>query len=164
MYWSSRPPRQVRQGPETALTIPRLALGPLFGERPTTRARWPTWSESDGPIRAAGRLAASIRSAARSEPGSRPANFAPVVFPSGSDISISSSRRMECAAVTITPARQWTPLEGVRPPASTATTLALADCASFASSFERLRLKFSTVIPPGERLPECLPNAHPPNG
>ncbi len=53
----------------------------------------------------------STLSTATSVPGSLPARVAGALVPSGRVTVISSSRRMVCSAVTMTPGRQNTPLE-----------------------------------------------------
>ena len=78
MYWSSSPPRHVRHRPDTALMMPMLAFGPLLGERPTTRAIWPTWRSSLPPTDAAGVSRESTLRRATSVPGSRPTSLAEV--------------------------------------------------------------------------------------
>ncbi len=68
-----------------------------------------------------------------------------MLLPSGAPMVISSSCFTVCSAVTITPSRQWTPLEGSRGRAWTVTTERPARSTAPASSFESATNVFSIL-------------------
>ena len=114
--------------------MPRVAFGPESSERPMVRASVPG---AGAPVVMPGVWsAASILRTAMSVPGSVPASVAGTFVPSGRVTVISSSRRMVCSAVTMTPGRQKTPLEENRGRACTATTLRAACATAAAISLE----------------------------
>jgi hypothetical protein len=74
--------------------------------------------------------------------------------PSGKVMVISSSRRIVCCAVTITPGLQITPLEENRGRACTATTDRPARSTAAAKSFDNAAHSFAIL-----KIPPCFQNA-----
>ena len=114
--------------------MPRVALTPESCERPIESAKFPGTGSALRDVD--GRAVPSAFNTARSVPGSDPTSVAAAFLPSGSVTVISSSRRMVCSAVTITPGLQKTPLEENLGRACTATTVRPARSTAAASSFE----------------------------
>ncbi len=107
------PPRELCQAPPTKPTMPRLATGaPSW--LPTASTTWPGRNAAAAAVCAAVNPSGAKRSTATSVEGSRPASVAATWRPPGKVTLMSSSRSKTSSAVTITPERQWMPLE--RPP------------------------------------------------
>src|SRR6266571_1857981 len=119
---SISPPFQERHLPPVALTAPKAARGPLSPVRPRARTRCPGRSAVGSPSVAAGSCPVGMLSTARSVPVSRPFSWAGMRRPSGSVTVMFSSRWTVASVVTMTPSRQWTPLDGSRGRAWTETT------------------------------------------
>ena len=75
-------------------------------------------------------------STARSVPGSRPASTAGSARPSGVVTVMSSSALTVWSAVTMTPGRQWMPVDGSRRRACTVTMAGAVRSTAPARSFE----------------------------